>query len=762
MKQLVLLVALVSLAVAQNKPGNEGGLPTGMANGSVWASNAVSQPGGHQIKPVIDVTDQGFIGNGVTDNTAAATTLLRTIGSNSATILFSAGTFLLGTISFPANVTLEFSASGAISIATGQTVTIQGPINTTPRQIFFNVASGQGATSFSGNHLLGRISPPWWGLDCTGTNDNAAVWTQILAFTGDNSTFIMPQNCVDKHASTVTVSSRAGFSLLSETRALNGGGNVQRPEELWTGSSGGMWNFVANQAPTIEGFLFTNNNGVSSFPLTYFLSFDGNPSTYIGTEAMARYNTFNNSMIAPTGYAAIIISPTTGQNQEKNVVTDNDFFCSQSKAFRENGHDAMQISSGSNILTCGGANCTFTTDGLTIGERVRVTYATGVLDTTISSITDNNHIVMLANAASNQSNARAFFGQAYGYGIAVHSVNAKHNTFDRNSFTQCEHGLHIGTGSFSAVHLGGSANDVLAYIQNISESSELAYLEDENSLRDLYTSNLDAPLVVSHARNSITNAESDGFLYFSSNARIEITGSTLQDTPIANSVVIGATSPYTVALTSIGNLYSPGATTMATLGYAAWRGIGSNQGFLISCGDFGTSDLPATCFQYSENGPLRLDGPATFNGINFGTDNANDIGATGTHRPRNVYAATQFISQVDTGTAPFSIASTTPVANLTVSNHPTLVDCGTTSTCSAARKTAALIVRGSVAFPTATTVTVTSLPFTSSSSYSCTAGDQTNPAGVINATIYTSGSSVTFTETNGGNTDTIRYICVGF
>jgi hypothetical protein len=117
---------------------------------------------------------------------------------------------------------------------------------------------------------------------------------------------------------------------------------------------------------------------------------------------------------------------------------------------------------------------------------------------------------------------------------------------------------------------------------------------------------------------------------------------------------------------------------------------------------------------------------------------------------------------VDTGTAPFSIASTTPVANLTVSNHPTLVDCGTTSTCSAARKTAALIVRGSVAFPTATTVTVTSLPFTSSSSYSCTAGDQTNPAGVINATIYTSGSSVTFTETNGGNTDTIRYICVGF
>jgi hypothetical protein len=127
-----------------------------------------------------------------------------------------------------------------------------------------------------------------------------------------------------------------------------------------------------------------------------------------------------------------------------------------------------------------------------------------------------------------------------------------------------------------------------------------------------------------------------------------------------------------------------------------------------------------------------------------------------------VYAATQFISQVATGTAPFSIASTTPVANLTVSNHPTLDDCGTTSACLSTQKTAALIVRGSVAFPTAKTVTVTSLPFTSSSSYSCTAGDQTTAAGVVNATTYASGSSVTFTETNGVNTDTIRYICVGF
>jgi hypothetical protein len=93
---------------------------------------------------------------------------------------------------------------------------------------------------------------------------------------------------------------------------------------------------------------------------------------------------------------------------------------------------------------------------------------------------------------------------------------------------------------------------------------------------------------------------------------------------------------------------------------------------------------------------------------------------------------------------------------------PSVDDCGTTSTCAATPKAAGLMVRGSVAFPTATTVTVTALPFTSASSYSCTAGDVTTAAGVINATTYTSGSSVTFTETNGTNTDTMRYVCAGW
>lgn len=122
----------------------------------------------------------------------------------------------------------------------------------------------------------------------------------------------------------------------------------------------------------------------------------------------------------------------------------------------------------------------------------------------------------------------------------------------------------------------------------------------------------------------------------------------------------------------------------------------------------------------------------------------------------------QYVSLLATGTAPFSVASTTPVANLTVSNHPELEDCGSTTTCAKTLKTAALVVRGTVTFPTATTVVITALPFASASSYSCTASDFTTAAGVINATTYTSGASVTFTETGGTNADVIRYSCIGF
>jgi len=84
------------------------------------------------------------------------------------------------------------------------------------------------------------------------------------------------------------------------------------------------------------------------------------------------------------------------------------------------------------------------------------------------------------------------------------------------------------------------------------------------------------------------------------------------------------------------------------------------------------------------------------------------------------------------------------------------LDCGTGTTCSQIAQPSLITVKGGPIALAKGTVTITSLPFTSSTTYICTPSDST----ATNAldVIYNSGSSVTF---NGTGSDTIRYICIG-
>lgn len=102
-----------------------------------------------------------------------------------------------------------------------------------------------------------------------------------------------------------------------------------------------------------------------------------------------------------------------------------------------------------------------------------------------------------------------------------------------------------------------------------------------------------------------------------------------------------------------------------------------------------------------------------------------------------------------------------PAANGTASLF-VMQDCGTGTACTGTVKTNPIIVRGEVVFPSATTVSLSALPFTGATTYSCTGSDLTTAAGVISFTTYTSGTAVTLTETGGTNVDHARYICVGF
>ncbi len=105
-------------------------------------------------------------------------------------------------------------------------------------------------------------------------------------------------------------------------------------------------------------------------------------------------------------------------------------------------------------------------------------------------------------------------------------------------------------------------------------------------------------------------------------------------------------------------------------------------------------------------------------------------------------------------------SATTAARNLTLpdadSLTPSFLNCGTTSTCAKTNQTRLIVLNGGPIALSTGTLTVTALPFTSSTSYVCSADDSTGINGID--VVYNSGTSVTF---NGTGSDSIRYTCVG-
>lgn len=87
-------------------------------------------------------------------------------------------------------------------------------------------------------------------------------------------------------------------------------------------------------------------------------------------------------------------------------------------------------------------------------------------------------------------------------------------------------------------------------------------------------------------------------------------------------------------------------------------------------------------------------------------------------------------------------------------------NCGTLVACAITIPSSPITVYGTAAASSATTVTLTGLPFTSTTSYVCTATDQTTAANAVFKMANASASSSVITDSNS-NSDTFSYICVG-
>jgi hypothetical protein len=118
----------------------------------------------------------------------------------------------------------------------------------------------------------------------------------------------------------------------------------------------------------------------------------------------------------------------------------------------------------------------------------------------------------------------------------------------------------------------------------------------------------------------------------------------------------------------------------------------------------------------------------------------------------------QIISSVSTGTPPLLVASTTPVANLTLRNHPQVESCGNANTCVGNVLMNGQVVFGSVTLAEGSARVNSFKPgFSSTSTFQCTASDRTNASNSANAVpLSPTGIAVT-----GKGADVISYICVG-
>lgn len=97
------------------------------------------------------------------------------IGSANVSLHVPPGTYSLGAnLTVPANVHLKLQRGAVLLVATGKTLTVNGPLEAGLYQIFS--CTGTGKVDFSSNKVIKEVSPYWWGATFDGTTvDTAAL-----------------------------------------------------------------------------------------------------------------------------------------------------------------------------------------------------------------------------------------------------------------------------------------------------------------------------------------------------------------------------------------------------------------------------------------------------------------------------------------------------------------------------------------------------------------------------------------------------------
>lgn len=117
------------------------------------------------------------VGNGTADDTAEVSAANVAASVSGGIVMFPPGTYKISSaLTFPSNVTLWFANGAKLSIDTGVTVTINGPIDAGLYQIF------TGSGTVIGTPLIDKIETAWFGVPITTTSDASTSLQKAITF----------------------------------------------------------------------------------------------------------------------------------------------------------------------------------------------------------------------------------------------------------------------------------------------------------------------------------------------------------------------------------------------------------------------------------------------------------------------------------------------------------------------------------------------------------------------------------------------------
>lgn len=204
---------------------------------------------------------------------ASLTAAIAAMPATGATLVINQATTCTANLTVPAYVTLRFTHKGYVTVSNGITLTIVGPVEAQPTNIFRNAHASQGTISFLANKVITEGWGEWWGAGAgvaAGINA-AALNAANVAFTTIGSGEIkLGPGTYDFNAE-VILGAAAAFTTIS----MGGTSGLVGTKLNWTGATSGVGLHIKLGRYNYIHDLFINN--AVSKGTTIGLEVDGVP-----------------------------------------------------------------------------------------------------------------------------------------------------------------------------------------------------------------------------------------------------------------------------------------------------------------------------------------------------------------------------------------------------------------------------------------------------------------------------------------------------